>query len=43
LPAANRKEYKKALARAFNSEGPVIIEAFIESNSYDDLVLRGNR
>lgn len=43
LPAGNRAEYTLALERAFNAKGPVIIEVCIHSESYDALILRGNR
>jgi acetolactate synthase-1/2/3 large subunit len=43
LTAKTRSEYTLALERAFSARGPVIIEAFINSESYDELILRGNR
>ena len=43
LFAGNRAEYTLALERAFNAKGPVIIEVCIHSESYDKLILRGNR
>jgi len=43
LPAGNRAEYALALERAFNAKSPVIIEVCIQSESYDELILRGNR
>lgn len=43
FPARNTKEYQSALNRAFNTDGPSIIEAFIDSKEYDHFVLKGNR
>ena len=43
LTADNRETYQAALKKAFAAEGPTIIEAFIRSSDYDDLVLRGNK
>lgn len=42
IGATSRDEYERALREAFKAEGPVVIEAFIETGDYDDLVLRGN-
>ena len=39
----NRRAYQDALKHAFEAEGPTIIEAFVSSSDYDDLVLRGNK
>lgn len=43
IAATSREEYKRALTEAFEAEGPVVIEAFVETGGYDSLVLRGNR
>lgn len=43
VPVENRNGYQTALKQAFAADGPTIIEAFIRSSDYDDLVLRGNR
>ena len=43
ITATSRDEYEGALTEAFDAEGPVIIEAFVETGDYDTLVLRGNR
>lgn len=42
LPATNPEQFEHALSKAFNTNGPVIIETFIDSREYDELVLRGN-
>jgi acetolactate synthase-1/2/3 large subunit len=36
-------EYTIALDKAFNENGPVIVEAYIDTKDYEDLVLKGNR
>ena len=41
--ASNFRDYKKALKKAFSSEGPVIIEAFADGREYDGLVLQKNK
>ena len=43
IAATSRDEYERALTEAFDAEGPVIVEAFVETGDYDRLVLRGNR
>ncbi len=43
IAARTRDEYRQALEKAFAAKGPVIVEAFVDSNAYDPLVLRGNR
>ncbi len=43
FPAKTIEEYQKALDLAFENEGPVVIEAFINPQEYDELVLKGNR
>jgi len=42
-PARTEREYKEALSQAFSGDGPAIVEAFVDSNAYDSLILRGNR
>lgn len=36
-------QYRQALKAGFSSDGPVIIEAFIDGREYEELVLKGNR
>jgi len=43
VPVDNRNAYQAALKQAFAADGPTIIETFIRSSDYDDLVLRGNK
>ncbi len=43
IGARNTEEYKGALTEAFEAEGPVVVEAFVDTGDYDDLILRGNR
>ncbi len=35
--------YKKALVKAFDSDGPVVIEAVVDGSEYEDLVLNPNK
>ena len=35
--------YIKALNQAFESDGPVVIEAVVDGNEYDELVLKPNK
>ena len=41
--AKNSSEFHNALEKAFDEKGPVIIEAIIDPQEYDELVLKGNR
>ena len=43
LKATDQKTYDKALEEAFTNVGPTIIEAFVDSEEYDRLVLKGNK
>jgi len=43
MEANSAKEYCAALKKAFAAEGPVIVEAFVDSGEYDELILKGNR
>lgn len=43
LPAHNIKEYQAALDKAFAADGPVIIEAFVNKEDYEELILKGNK
>ncbi len=43
IRACNSMSYKKALDLAFISDGPVIIEAVVDENDYDDLLLKKNK
>ena len=43
LIAKNAKEYEGALEKAFNEKGPFIIEASIDPQEYEKLVLKGNK
>lgn len=43
LKAHNEAELEDRLSDAFGREGPVIVEAFIDSGEYDDLVLKKDR
>ncbi len=43
LPARDEPAYRKALAEAFDMDGPVIVEALVDGHEYDDLLLKGNR
>jgi acetolactate synthase-1/2/3 large subunit len=36
-------QYRQALKAGFSSDGPVIIEAYIDGREYEELVLKGNR
>ena len=39
----DEKQYEKALLEAFNSTGPAVIEAFIKTEEYYELILKGNK
>jgi len=41
--ARDADQYDQALKDAFAADGPVIIEAFIDTRDYEELVLKGNR
>jgi acetolactate synthase-1/2/3 large subunit len=41
--AGNLSEYEKALGKAFGADGPVIVEAFIDGEEYDGLILRKHK
>ena len=43
LEAHDADGYRAALANAFASRGPVMVEAFVDTKEYDDLILKGNR
>jgi acetolactate synthase-1/2/3 large subunit len=42
LEAKSADQYCAALKQAFAAEGPVIVEAFVDSGEYDELILKGN-
>lgn len=39
----NNDEYKQALAKAFSADGPIVIEAVVSNDEYDELVLQPNK
>lgn len=41
--ANNEEQYDTALQKAFNVDGPAIIEAFVNAKEYNDLILKGNK
>ena len=41
--AMDSLQFKIALEKAFNENGPIIVEAIIDSKDYDELVLKGNK
>ena len=43
LQARNVASYRSALAEAFASGGPVIVEAFVDPKEYGELVLKGDK
>jgi acetolactate synthase I/II/III large subunit len=43
LSADNPADFRAALVRAFAADGPVVVEAVIDSREYDELVLRKDR
>ena len=43
IRATNASDYRAALDTAFRSDGPVIVEAEIDSSEYDDLILRKHK
>ncbi|MGB2906249.1 MAG: thiamine pyrophosphate-binding protein [Candidatus Aminicenantaceae bacterium] len=42
LAASTINEYKDALARASNADGPVVIEAFVKKEDYMNFILKGS-
>jgi acetolactate synthase-1/2/3 large subunit len=43
IRAIDTESYKKALVEAFTADGPVVIEAVVNGNEYDELVLKPNK
>jgi len=43
LPADSAQAFRAALTEAFASEGPVIVQAIIDSSEYEDLILRKHK
>ena len=43
LTASSQEEYRQALDRAFGARGPIIVEALVDPDEYDSLLLKGNR
>ncbi len=43
VSANNTADYRLALQSAFAAAGPVVVEAHVDTNEYDELVLRGNK
>lgn len=43
LTVNDKEQYKQALKTAFSNDGPIIIEALIDTNDFDNLVLKGNK
>lgn len=43
LIASNADTYRLALDEAFAAKGPIIVEALVDPDEYDGLLLRGNR
>jgi acetolactate synthase-1/2/3 large subunit len=43
LPADSAETFRAALTEAFASEGPVIVQAIIDSSEYEDLILRKHK
>lgn len=41
--AKDARQYDQALKLAFTSTGPAIVEAFIDTKEYEELVLKGNK
>ena len=41
--ARTADEYRAALEDAFAANSPVIVEAFVDTNDYDELILKGNK
>jgi thiamine pyrophosphate-dependent acetolactate synthase large subunit-like protein len=43
ISAGNLSEYEAALKEAFAAEGPVVVEAFIDGEEYDGLILHEHK
>jgi acetolactate synthase-1/2/3 large subunit len=43
LTASNADKYRLALDEAFQAQGPIIVEALVDPDEYNGLLLRGNR
>jgi acetolactate synthase-1/2/3 large subunit len=43
LSVSDTESYRNALEKAFQADGPVIIEAVIDSSEYDDLILKKHK
>ena len=43
LKARNESEIEDKLKEAFETDGPVIVEAFVNSREYDELVLKKDK
>jgi len=43
IPAGNLSEYEAALKKAFGAQGPVVVEAFIDGEEYDGLILHKHK
>ncbi|MGD8114043.1 MAG: thiamine pyrophosphate-dependent enzyme, partial [Sphaerochaetaceae bacterium] len=43
LCAENAEDYRETLKKAFEMEGPVVVEARIEDGDYDDLILKNHK
>jgi acetolactate synthase-1/2/3 large subunit len=43
ISAANLPEYETALQQAFAAKGPVVVEALIDGEEYDGLILRKHK
>ena len=43
LPADSAQAFRAALTEAFASDGPVIVQAIIDSSEYEDLILRKHK
>jgi acetolactate synthase-1/2/3 large subunit len=41
--ARTKDEYRAALEDVFVANSPVIVEAFVDTNDYDELILKGNK
>jgi len=43
LTVNHKEQYNQALKTAFSTDGPIIIEALVDTKDYDNLVLKGNK
>jgi acetolactate synthase-1/2/3 large subunit len=43
LQAVDLIQYQNALKKAFSADGPMIIEAYVSADEYDELLLTGNK